>query len=165
PPCGLFFITKYLFNFAILAYNDQQQGAGQPQIYLRCCALPPRPYHDVALLQPSCRIACLHAFVPLPRSLGGKQVLFLTCKHRERSARTALCMGSPSPSSPRTRTTYPRCKIVLKPRAWDRRCLVISGFPLDPPTPSSASFRIHGRKLSSSTFLRTILSAPFTRSN
>jgi len=55
----------------------------------------PAVHHAVAWLHWLHAIVCHPTFEPLPRSLGGEQVLFLTCKHQEKSARTAPCMGLP----------------------------------------------------------------------
>jgi hypothetical protein len=68
---------------------------------LKCfprCALPPS--HPSTIVWGLCvgQIAGSHALLALPRSLGGGEVLFLTCRHRENSASTALCMASQSPS-------------------------------------------------------------------
>ena len=80
-----------------LAYNCCATEADRLPRHSSVVTLPPEPLM-VVVWAVRADPAARHGFRQLPRSLGGEYVLFLTCRHREKSARTALCMGLPSPS-------------------------------------------------------------------
>src|SRR5581483_7478309 len=101
----------------------------------------------------------------LPRSLGEGYHLFLTCRHREKSASTALCMGSQLPSLRRTGIDYLRCTTGWRRRSWDARYSARLAILPAPPTTYFANFRIRVPKSSSWTFPRESRSGQSVPSN